>query len=132
MRVMLADERPEVRSALRLLLEQDPGVVVMGEAAEAADVLSQVEEACPDLVLLDWDLPGSRPTDLLAALRSICPDLVVTVLSSRPGRRRLALSAGADAFVSKGDSPELLLAVLRHCADLSRVEDGARQCHGKR
>ena len=59
MRILLADNQSKVRFALRALLEQQPGLTIVGEAAEAGDALLQVEAVRPDLVLLDWDLRGS-------------------------------------------------------------------------
>jgi DNA-binding NarL/FixJ family response regulator len=115
MRVLLADDQTKVRSALRLLLEQEPGLSVVGEAAEAEDLLAQVEATQPDLVLLDWELPGLRTDDRLSALRTLCPRLKVIALSGRAGARRAALAAGVDAFVSKGDPPERLLAAVDDC-----------------
>ena len=115
MRILLADDQPKVRLALRALLEQQPGLKVVGEAVNADDLLTQTEESCPDLVLLDWELPGPAAVDLLSDLRSACPDLVVIALSGRVTAGRAALAAGADAFVSKGDPPERLLAAIDCC-----------------
>jgi DNA-binding NarL/FixJ family response regulator len=123
MQILLADDQAKVRSALRLLLEQEPGLSVVGEAAEAEELLAQVETTCPDLVLLDWELPGLRATNrvtnpercLLSALRARCPRMWVIALSGRPEARQAALAAGVGAFVSKGDSPERLLAALNDC-----------------
>ena len=115
MRVLLADDQMKVRSALRLLLEQEPGLSVVGEAAEAEDLLAQVRTECPDLVLLDWELPDQGGAATLAGLRAARPGPVVIALSGRPEARRAALAAGADAFVSKGDPPERLLAAVDDC-----------------
>ena len=112
MRVLLADDQPNVRSALQLLLEQEMGLREVGEATDVSGLLSQVETNCPDLVLLDWELPGSKNIELLPSLRTKCPQLFVIVLSGHPEARQAALSAGADAFVGKGDSPECLLAAI--------------------
>jgi DNA-binding NarL/FixJ family response regulator len=65
------------------------------------------------LLLLDWELPGDRALDILSTLRIICPALHVIALSGRPEARRAALKAGVDAFVSKSDPPENLLAAIR-------------------
>jgi DNA-binding NarL/FixJ family response regulator len=119
MRVLLADDRRKVRSALRLLLEQGPGLSVVGEVIEAQDLLAQVQVTHPDLVLLDWELPGLRTNGLLSTLRRACPDLCIIALSGRPEARRAALSAGVDAFVSKGDPPERLLAAIDDALDLA-------------
>jgi DNA-binding NarL/FixJ family response regulator len=122
-RVLIADDQPQVRSALRLLLGQEPGVTVVGEAEDAEQALKLATGRQPDLVLLDWELPGRPAADasagtgqrLLPALRARRPCLKVVALSGRPEARRAALAAGADAFVSKGDPPEQLLAALDDC-----------------
>jgi DNA-binding NarL/FixJ family response regulator len=116
MRVFLADDQPKVRSALRLLLEQDLETSVVGEAAKAEDLLAQVQATRPDLLLLDWELPGLwAANSLLPGLRALNPCLLVIALSGRPDVYRAALAAGADAFVSKGDPPERLLSAVNDC-----------------
>ncbi len=139
MQILLADNQPKVRFGLRVLLERQPGLKVVGEAADAEGLLAQTETLCPDLVLLGWGLPGLAKADpsasrrgepvactepsrsepsgqsLLSALRRICPDVYVIALSGRPEARRAALAAGADAFVSKCDPPERLLAAIEDC-----------------
>ena len=112
MRVLLADDEPKVRSALRLLLEQLPKMTVVGEAAESLALLAQMPAARPDLVLLDWELPGWPAKELLMALRNVAPDVSVMALSGHPEARHAALKAGANAFVSKGDPPEAVLEAL--------------------
>ncbi len=121
MRILLADSHPEVVSALHFLLEQEPGLEVVAEADEAGALLDRAEELRPDLVLLEWELPGigpmaSRPRTrraLFTALRRTCPEVAVVAMSGRPEVRRNVLAAGADGFVSKGDPPEHLLGALR-------------------
>jgi DNA-binding NarL/FixJ family response regulator len=117
MRILLADHRLKVRFALRALLEQRPGVEVVGEAVAAEDLLTQIEASCPDLVLLDWKLQGLPAVNLLSALRRFCPNTRVIVLSGRPEARMAALGAGADAFVSKTDPPGRLLAAIDRLLD---------------
>jgi CheY-like chemotaxis protein len=77
--------------------------------------LGQVEATQPDLVLPDWELPGLRTHAHLSTLRTLCPRLKVIGLSGRPEARQAALTARADAFVSKGDPPERLLAAVDDC-----------------
>ncbi len=113
MHVVLADSQPKVRSALQMLLKHALGVSVVGQAGEATTLLEQIRTIHPDLVLLDWELPGLAAIGSLSALREDCPKLLVIVLSGRPEVRQKALTAGADAFVSKIDPPEYLLAALR-------------------
>jgi len=114
MRILLADDQAKVRSALRLLLEEQADLQVLGEAVDTTGLLDWVNVVCPDVLLLDWELPGSQPGARLAALRARCPGMMVIAMSGRPEARRQALAAGVDAFVSKGDPPEALLRTLRH------------------
>ncbi|NLE77477.1 MAG: response regulator transcription factor [Chloroflexi bacterium] len=125
MRVVLADDEPRVRSALRLLLEQEPGFAVVGEAEAAEQLPPMVSLLSPDLILLDWELPGLRAEEMLPALIDLCPGLLVVALSGRPDGRKDALAAGAHAFVSKGDPPETLLAACRALADPSHADCAA-------
>ena len=112
MRILLADHESNVRYGLRVLLEERPESEVVGEATDAEDLLTQVEAACPDLVLLSWGLPGLAGADLLPALRSVCDDLYVIVLSGQLEARQAILDAGGNAFVSKAGPPERLLAAI--------------------
>jgi two-component system response regulator NreC len=120
MDVLLADDRAEVRSAIRLLLEEQRGVDVVAEAADLEQLMLALEATQPDVVLLDWELPGSRsggrPTShskrLMALMRRLCPGMLIIVMSGAPEVRGEAERCGADAFVSKADPPEALLAVL--------------------
>jgi DNA-binding NarL/FixJ family response regulator len=127
MRILLADHESNVRYGLRVLLEERPEFEVEGEAADAEELLAQIEAACPDLVLLSWGLPGPAGTDLLLALRSVCDDLYVIVLSGRSEARQAILDAGANAFVSKVEPPERLLAAIASAEHSSRKECGKSQ-----
>jgi DNA-binding NarL/FixJ family response regulator len=110
-----------VRSALRLLLEEKAGLSVVAEVVSAGELLSRVEATCSNLILLDWELPGLRPDEMLPALHALDPGPVVIALSGRPEARQAALAAGADVFVSKGDPPDRLLAVIEQCRSRSYV-----------
>ncbi len=112
LRILIADDQYDVRSALRLLLEHEGKMRVIGEVAEMQGLVELAPATCPDLLLLDWELPGSGMSTI-PLLRSHCPQLQVIVLSGRPEMREQALRAGADAFVCKGDSPEKLVTSLR-------------------
>jgi len=123
MRILLADGESNVRYGLRVLLEERSEFEVVGEAADAEDLLAQIEASCPDLVLLSWELPGLAGADLLPALRSFCDDLYVIVLSGRPEARQAVLGAGANAFISKIESPEQLLAAIASAGHRHRKGD---------
>lgn len=115
MRILIADDQDRVRRALRVLLTQQPGLRVVGEAGDGQALLAQAGLAEADLALVDWELPGLAEAGGLQALRRCCPVLQIVVLSGRAGARKAAQAAGVDAFVSKGDPPERLLAIIRRC-----------------
>lgn len=112
-RILLADDDPAICSALRLLLEQEAGLIVVGEAADASSARQHAATLHPDLLLLDWELPGATGAPPLDSLRTDTPGMQIIALTSRLEARPAALAAGADAFVSKGDSPDRLLAAIR-------------------
>lgn len=114
-RILIADAQPKVRFALRVLLERQPGLEVVGEAVDATELLQQFEAGCPDTVLLGWELPGMAMDRLMASLRNSCPDSMIIALSGRLEAQRLAIEGGADAFVSKSSPPEQLLIALARC-----------------
>lgn len=117
MRVLLADDQEGVRAALRLVVEQEPGMELVGEVADVSALLDEVSLMQPDLVLLDWELPELKAAEagrrLLSALHQRSPQVHVIALSGQPESGRRALAAGADAFVSKVEPPERLLWALR-------------------
>ena len=113
LRVVLADDQASVRSALCLLLNQEPGMEIVAEVADATALLRAVVETEADLVVLDWELPGLPASQLLRLLRYEQPLLKVVAMSSRPEAKRAALEAHVDAFVSKNEAPQYVLSVIR-------------------
>ena len=118
MNVILADDEPQVRSAIRLLLEQESQVQITVESDNLADLINALAGLDPNLLLLDWEMSAAFPrSQLIDELRQRYPSLKVIAMSGRPEARAQAILAGADGFVSKGDPPEaLLMAVLKICA----------------
>ncbi|MBN1438690.1 MAG: response regulator transcription factor [Anaerolineales bacterium] len=112
-RVYLSDANHEERSALRLLL-QDLNMEVIGEAADWATTIVQAPSRRADMLLVDWSLLPRSPTAALQELRKACPAaLVIVLISHLDARQQAALSAGADAFISKGETPERVAERLR-------------------
>jgi DNA-binding NarL/FixJ family response regulator len=113
LRIFLADDQLAVRSAIRLLLEQETAFQVVGEAETATALLVQLAGSRPDLVLLDWELPGLPAVGSIATIHAGYPTLILIALSSRLEARQAALQAGADGFVGKSEPPEQLLAIIK-------------------
>jgi len=113
MRILLAIERSDLRLGLEMLLDEQPGFTVAGSINDAASLLALVKTARPDLVVLEWDLPGGLLTDVLDRVQddALCPAIII--LGVDASTEQPALAAGADAFVLKGDPPEELLIALQ-------------------
>jgi DNA-binding NarL/FixJ family response regulator len=118
MRILLADDQAKVRSALRLILDQEPGIEVVGEAVDLTGVLDWIQVTRFDLMLLDWELPGLENDQDLEEIYDQCPWVEIIALSGRPEARQAALDAGTAAFVSKGDPPNRLLAAIREVSGI--------------
>jgi DNA-binding NarL/FixJ family response regulator len=103
-RAFLADAQLDERSAFRLIL-QDLNMQVVGEAADWSSVLALAPATLPDLIVVDWGLVADESGEVLSILRQACPGAVVIVLISHlDPRHQAALSAGADSFISKGET----------------------------
>ena len=112
-RVYLADSQPEERFALRLLL-LDLKMEVTGEAADWFTTLAQAPGSRSDMLLVDWELLPISPVWALEELRKACPAaLVIVLISHLDARQQAALSAGADAFISKAETPSRVAERLR-------------------
>jgi DNA-binding NarL/FixJ family response regulator len=101
---------------LRLVLCQSQDLIVVGEAANAESAVALAQQMRPDVILVEWELPGANGIPVAAVLKAAGSRPAVIATSARPEARRAALAAGADAFVSKLDPPERVLAAMRECA----------------
>jgi DNA-binding NarL/FixJ family response regulator len=92
---------------------------VVGEAADWPVALALAPESQPDMLLVDWELITVDSGNTLTQLRAACPAAAVIVLISQlDARQQAALSAGADAFISKGEMPDRVADRLRSAAEL--------------
>ena len=112
-RILIAEGDAKARRALREFLRAQPGLDVVAEAADGGSLMEGTEAACPDLVLLEWDLPGRPKPDLITGLRNHEPQPLVVVYGNHPESASPAMDAGADAFVSKGQGPRQVLNTIR-------------------
>jgi two-component system response regulator NreC len=103
LRIVLADDHRLVRSGLRLLLSEEPGMEVVGEAGDADSALRLVGRLAPDVLVLDLNMPGRPGLEAIpevAALAGPTRVVVLTMQSDR-GFASRAMAAGASAFVLK-------------------------------
>lgn len=114
LRVVVADDSPEARLVLRLVLRSRAGVEVVGEACHGEEAVRLVERERPDVVLLDVAMPGVDGLEAAARIRRDHRDLRIVVLSAYAAKKMetAALAAGADAYVEKSAPPDALFDVL--------------------
>ncbi len=112
--LLLVEDHPEVRSALREWLLRSLPPVKLREARNLAEALACADEAPLDLVLVNLELPGPNGIEATRALRKRQPQCPVIVMSVNDSEalRTAALDAGAAAFVSKRELPHALLPLL--------------------
>lgn len=114
-RVLVVDDHPIVRQGLALLIDQEPDLMVSGEAEEAKSALAAIASSRPDVLLLDISLPGPDGIEVLKAIRSSDPALPVLVLSMHDEAiyAERALRAGANGYIMKQEATESVLVALR-------------------
>jgi DNA-binding NarL/FixJ family response regulator len=114
-RVLVVDDHPIVRQGLALLIDQEPDLMVCGEAEEAHSALAAIAATQPDVLLLDVSLPGPDGIELLKTIRATDPRLPVLVLSMHDESvyAERALRAGANGYIMKQEATENVLVALR-------------------
>lgn len=113
-RVLIVDEQDEVRWGLRMRLDIEPDVAIVGEAGTAADALNLAQTLAPDAIVVDIAMHGAGAADLIGQLRALVPEAAVVVLTLRGDEytRAQARAAGAQMFLEKrGGAAELLHAI---------------------
>jgi two-component system invasion response regulator UvrY len=110
-RVLLADDHAVVRTGFRLLLQSQPEMSVVGEAASGETACQLYAELSPDVVVLDLSMPGMGGLEALKRIRAHHAQARVLALSAHDDavHARRALQAGALGFLSKRSAPEALL-----------------------
>ncbi len=117
-RILLADDHAVLRAGLRMLLESQPDLKVVGEAGTGLEALGQVQTLQPDVILLDLTMPGMGGMEALPALRKLAPAARVLVLTMHDdeGYLRRALRGGASGYVLKRAADSELLSAVRAVA----------------
>ena len=117
-RVLVCDDSEAFRSLLRYTLQEDPGIEVVGEAADGMAAIQAAERLQPDVVLLDLTMPILDGMDAIAAVLERAPGAQVVALSGWGADRmeQAALDQGAIAYVEKSDDVEALRAAVRAAA----------------
>lgn len=117
-RILLVDDHAVVRLGLRMLLESERDVEIVGEAESASDGLNQAVRLKPDVILMDIGLPDISGIDATRNLKQVLPDSAVVALTIHEDEEYFfkMLEAGASGYVPKRAAPEELLTAIRSAA----------------
>lgn len=116
--VLVVDDHPAVRAGLRALIDAEADMHAVGEASDEFSLTPAIRRCEPDVVLLDYQLPGANGITLCRRLKSTVNAPRVVIYSSfvAPSMTVPARIAGADGLVDKGVAPRELAAVIRRVA----------------
>lgn len=115
MRILICDDHAVVRAGLRLILEQEAGFVIVGEAASGEELIAEAGRLRPDIVVTDLSMPGLGGLEALPRVRRAAPEAKILILTVHEDEAYFfqALEAGAAGYVLKGAPAEEFLAALR-------------------
>ena len=113
--VLIVDDHPIVRQGLKLLINQEPDLIVCGEAENARSVLPAIHDLKPSIAVIDLSLGRDSGIELIKTIRLQHPDLPLLVLSMHDEtlHAERALRAGAKGYIMKQEAPEKVIIAIR-------------------
>src|SRR3970040_1728935 len=117
-RVLIADDHTIVRSGVRLLLQAEPDIEVVGEALDGGQAVTMAESLRPDVVLMDIAMPGTSGLEATRQIKSRFPEMCVLVLTMHRSDEYFfeMLKAGASGYILKGAETNELIGAIRSVA----------------
>jgi DNA-binding NarL/FixJ family response regulator len=123
MRIVVASSDSSAGKAIGMLIDAQSDLEMAGQFADIADLLLEVKQAQPDLIVLDWEAFGMRIDTLRELLGLFQRPPAIVALSIDQQARNTAFDSGVVGFAYKGDSPEHLLSAIR-AARQGRITGG--------
>jgi len=114
-RLLLADDHAVVRSGLRMLLQAQPDMVIIGEAETGQEAVQRAVELAPDVVLMDIEMPGMNGIEATRRIKAEAPATAVLALTMYEDDQYFfeMLRAGASGYVPKRAAPDELVSAIR-------------------
>jgi DNA-binding NarL/FixJ family response regulator len=121
-RVLLADDHSIVRAGLRRIVEESGDMEVVAEASDGREAIRLIQEAAPDVAVIDISMPGLDGLEVVNQLRIRAPHLPILILTMHEEAQYVvrAIQAGARGYITKQAAPEQLVGAIR------RLKDGGR------
>ena len=123
MNIFLADDHPLFRMGLRIALDQEDEMKVIGEASDGFSAVEKIQSNPPDLSLIDVDMPGISGIRAIRILRKALPEMKILVLSTYDDEKYIheAMLAGADGYLLKCVEVAELVKVIRSVCEGKQV-----------
>jgi DNA-binding NarL/FixJ family response regulator len=114
-RILLADDHPPIRFALRALLSNDPTIHVIDEVGTGHDALARCQALQPDMLVLDLSMPGPATSHVLSGVRRACPAIKILILTAyaTEGYLRSTLPHGISGYVLKDEALDVIPEAIR-------------------
>jgi two-component system nitrate/nitrite response regulator NarL len=107
--VLVVDDSELARTLVVHLLRRDPKFRVRATAHDGLQAIDLADEECPDLIVLDQDMPGPKGLEVIPRLRALCPAARIVLWSTDPSLEPLVAAVGGDGFISKSEPVEKLM-----------------------
>ena len=127
MTLFIADDNEKFRQRLASIINELPGIEVVGQASDVQDSIETINRIRPDTIILDIHMPGGSGLDVLQAAKSIDPGLVVMMLTVGPSSeyREKSLAMGATYFFEKSTNMKKMMTILAKLA--RRKKNGSKR-----
>jgi DNA-binding NarL/FixJ family response regulator len=114
-RILLVDDHVLVRQGIRRIIQEDPGLSIIGEAGDGLELLEMLARTSPDLVILDISLPKLRGLEAAEEIKKSYPAVKVLILTMHKDKEYLqrALAIGTDGYLLKEDADVALHEAIR-------------------
>jgi DNA-binding NarL/FixJ family response regulator len=106
-RIILAEDHVLMRKGVRKIIQENPELVVVGEARDGLELLQLLEELTPDMVILDISMPRLKGLDAINIIKGLYPEVKVLILTMHKDKDYLyrAMDSGADGYIVKEEEP---------------------------
>jgi DNA-binding NarL/FixJ family response regulator len=113
--ILITDDHPVMRDGLRMVIEEEPDLEVLGEAADGQEAIQQFRKLRPDLLLIDLQMPEVDGLEAITTIRGEFPDATIVVLTTYPGDARVvrAFTLGATSYILKTARRDEILKAIR-------------------